>query len=63
VVYPNSRSTEIRSRLSIRSTCPAAYDRLDLLSIVSFDRELGTETVSPPAACRACVRACVRACF
>ncbi|KAJ9505157.1 hypothetical protein QJQ45_029282, partial [Haematococcus lacustris] len=39
--YPNCRSTEIRSRLHLRSTSPGANNRLDILSIVSFDHELG----------------------
>ena len=41
VVYPNSSSTEIRSRLRLRSTVRGANNRLDLLSIVSYDHADG----------------------
>jgi len=44
VVYPNSRSTEIRSRLLLRSTTPGAFNRLDIESIVSYDHELGAQS-------------------
>ena len=40
-MYPNSFSTEVRSKLSLRSTCPGAFNRLDIESIVSYDRERG----------------------
>ena len=41
ITYPNSRSTQIRTRLTLRSTpLPGANNRLDLESIVSYDREL-----------------------
>jgi hypothetical protein len=42
VVYPNANSTEIRSRLTLRSTVRGANNRLDMLSIVSYDRVDGT---------------------
>lgn len=49
VVYPNSRSTEIRVRLNLRSTHPGANNRLDIESIVSFDREANRGTsLGPP---------------
>eukprot|EP00798_Chlamydomonas_sp_ICE-L_P027374 gene27374-4678_t len=38
------RSTEIRSILHLRSTHPGANNRLDLESIVSFDRDLNSST-------------------
>lgn len=41
VIYPNSSSTEIRSRLRLRSTVRGANNRLDLLSIVSYDHADG----------------------
>lgn len=41
IVYPNSRSTEIRCRLGVRSTHPGANNRLDILCLVSYDWELG----------------------
>jgi len=41
-VYPNVNSTEIRSRLTLRSTVRGANNRLDMLSIVSYDRLDGT---------------------
>ena len=42
IVYPNANSTEIRSRLALRSTVRGANNRLDMLSIVSYDRIDGT---------------------
>ncbi len=39
--YDNRSMTEIRSRLSVRSTVPGANNRLDVQSIVSYDREEG----------------------
>ncbi|GAX83104.1 hypothetical protein CEUSTIGMA_g10530.t1 [Chlamydomonas eustigma] len=44
VVYPNSRSTQIRSKLKLRSTTPGANNRLDIESIVSYDCEDGRES-------------------
>lgn len=40
--YENSASTEVRARLRLRSTVRGAFNRLDIESIVSFDREDGT---------------------
>lgn len=45
LVYPNSRSTEIRSRLQLRGTVPGAFNRLDIESIVSYDHEGGLQQV------------------
>lgn len=42
VVYPNCASTEIRTRLRLRSIYRGARNRLDLLSITSYDREAGS---------------------
>lgn len=39
--YENSTSTEIRSRLKLRSTVPGANNRLDIETIFSWDREDG----------------------
>ena len=44
IVYPNSRSTEIRMVLKLRSTTQGANNRLDISSIISYDRELGAGT-------------------
>lgn len=40
-MYPNSFSTEVRSKLTLRSTSRGAFNRLDIDSIVSYDRERG----------------------
>ena len=37
--YDLRGSTEVRSRLRLRSTCPGANNRLDIQAIVSWDRE------------------------
>jgi F-box protein 9 len=42
VRYQNSTSTEVRSRMKIRSTVRGANNRLDIQSIVSYDREDGS---------------------
>lgn len=42
VRYENSTSTEVRARLRLRSTVRGAFNRLDIESIVSYDREDGT---------------------
>jgi len=43
VAYPGARlRTEIRTRLALRCTVPGAWNRLDVRSIESFDREDGT---------------------
>ena len=39
--YDAASSTEIRSRLRLRSTVPGANNRLDIQQIVSWDREEG----------------------
>lgn len=41
VQYPNSVSTEVRSKLFLRSTVRGAFNRLDIQSIVSYDHEDG----------------------
>ncbi|PNW81649.1 hypothetical protein CHLRE_06g254450v5 [Chlamydomonas reinhardtii] len=49
LIYPNSTSTELRSRLVIRSTHPGACNRLDIEAITTYDRELGAESsLLPP---------------
>lgn len=48
IVYPNSRSTEIRSQLSIRSTHDGAFNRMDLNSLVTYDQETGNSTSLTP---------------
>ena len=50
-VYPNANSTEIRSRLTLRSTVRGANNRLDMLSIVSYDRLDGTASSLAGARC------------
>lgn len=43
IVYPNSRSTEVRARCAIRGVPhPAACNRLDLEELVSWDRDTAT---------------------
>jgi F-box protein 9 len=37
--YPNSFSTEVRSKLKLRGTAKGAFNRLDILQIVTYDRE------------------------
>jgi F-box protein 9 len=39
--YDAASTTEIRSRLRLRSTVPGANNRLDIQQIVSWDREEG----------------------
>ena len=39
--YANSTNTEVRSRLRLRSTVRGANNRLDIESIVSWDRAAG----------------------
>lgn len=43
-MYPNSFSTEVRSKLFLRGTCRGSWNRLDIDSIVSYDRERGVST-------------------
>lgn len=45
--YQNSASTEIRTRMKLRSTVLGANNRLDVESIVSWDRLDGSETSLP----------------
>jgi len=49
VRYPNSWSTEIRSRFTLRSTHVGANNRLDIESIQSYDRELRMGSSMLPA--------------
>jgi F-box protein 9 len=51
--YENSASTEVRCRLRVRSTVRGAYNRLDVDSIVSYDREDGTAVPLASAAAAA----------
>lgn len=44
MIYANSHNTEIRARLSLRSTVRGANNRLDVGSIVSFDKADGIST-------------------
>ena len=44
IIYPNCATTEIRSRLRLRSTLPGANNRLDVESIMSYDRGDGVLT-------------------
>ncbi len=48
LAYPNSSSTELRCRLALRSTHPGANNRLDIESIVTYDRELGSTAAVDP---------------
>ena len=42
MVYPGTTSTEIRSKLKLRSTTLARNNRLDILALMSYARESGT---------------------
>ena len=44
MIYANSHNTEIRARLRLRSTVRGANNRLDVDSIVSFDKADGIST-------------------
>jgi hypothetical protein len=45
VAYPNSRRTEIRTRLALRSSgAEGSWNRVDVRTIESFDREDGTRS-------------------
>lgn len=44
MVYANSKNTEIRAKLQLRSTTQGANNRLDIQSIVSFDKADGIST-------------------
>ena len=44
MVYPNMASTEIRMKLRLRSTVRGANNRLDIESLLSFDRHDNTAT-------------------
>ena len=41
VVYPTASSSEVRTRLRMRSTVRGANNRLDILAITSYDRDGG----------------------
>ena len=47
IVYPNSRGTEVRAKLNLRSTVPGAWDRLDVESLCTYDWETGTSSPFP----------------
>ena len=49
MVYPGTTSTEIRSKLKLRSTTPARNDRLDILALMSYARESGTYIPMDPS--------------
>ena len=49
MVYPDTTSTEIRSKLKLRSTTPARNDRLDILALMSYARESGTYIPMDPS--------------
>lgn len=44
MIYANSHNTEIRAKLKLRSTIQGANNRLDVESIVSFDKADGIST-------------------
>jgi F-box protein 9 len=52
IVYPNSRGTEVRAKLSLRATTPGAANRIDVESLCTYDWETGTASPFPsdPAA-------------
>lgn len=47
IVYPNSRGTEVRAKLSLRSTVPGAHNRMDVESLCTYDWETGTSSPFP----------------
>jgi F-box protein 9 len=47
IVYPNSRGTEVRAKLALRSTLPGACDRLDVESLCTYDFETGMASPFP----------------
>jgi F-box protein 9 len=49
IVYPNSRGSEVRAKLGLRSTVPGACDRMDVESLVTFDWETGASAPLPGA--------------
>jgi hypothetical protein len=55
IVYPNSRSTEVRARCHIRGVpLLGAANRLDIEELASFDREAGSSaSMLRPGACLA----------
>jgi hypothetical protein len=55
IVYPNSRSTEVRARCHIRGVpLLGAANRLDIEELASFDREAGSSaSMLRPGACEA----------
>ncbi len=44
VVYPTASSSEVRTRLRMRSTVRGANNRLDILAITSYDRNSGSSS-------------------
>lgn len=44
VVYPTASSSEVRTRLRMRSTVRGANNRLDILAITSYDRDSGASS-------------------
>jgi hypothetical protein len=55
IVYPNSRSTEVRARCHIRGVpLLGAANRLDIEELASFDREAGSSaSMLRPGTCLA----------
>lgn len=47
IVYPNSRGTEVRARLTLRSTSSGACNRMDVDSLCTYDWETGTSSPFP----------------
>lgn len=60
MIYANSHNTEIRARLGLRSTVRGANNRLDVDSIVSFDKADGVSTpvLGKPLVMLGCVGTC-----
>jgi F-box protein 9 len=47
ISYPNSRGTEVRAKLGVRSTVAGAWDRLDVESLCTYDWETGSSSPFP----------------
>jgi F-box protein 9 len=47
ITYPNSRGTEMRAKLALRSTVPGAHDRMDVESLCTYDWETGYTSPAP----------------
>mmetsp|Transcript_35406 Transcript_35406/g.100259 ORF Transcript_35406/g.100259 Transcript_35406/m.100259 type:complete len:149 (+) Transcript_35406:214-660(+) len=47
ILYPGSKSTEVRCRMSLRSLHKGANNRIDIHELITYDRELGRALPQP----------------